>query len=206
MAARRTSTVQAETGRQRREATQGDILEATKRLLERGDSVESLSIERIVAEAGVARRTFYLHFRDKRELIGKLAEDQIAWREQVGAEVMSDPEVTREQIYKLLDDIVQSWVANQSVLSAMIEVAEYDDEMRETWDAALDVIAGNAAEHLRRRWENSPEAPPDIDAIARVVTLMLERCCHQVTRQPELQAVTTDAMAEIAWRLLDYRR
>src|SRR5262245_30479744 len=176
MAARRTPTVQAETGRQRREATQGDIIEATKRLLERGDSVEGLSVERIVAEAGVARRTFYLHFRDKRELIGKLAEDQIAWREQVGAEVMSDPAVTREQIYKLLDGIVRSWVANQSVLSAMIEVAEYDEEMRETWNEALDVIAGNATEHLRRRWENSPEAPPDVEAIARVVTLMLERC------------------------------
>src|SRR5262245_66010213 len=119
---------------------------------------------------------------------------------------MSDPAATREQIYKLLDDIVQRWLANQSVLSAMIEVAEYDEEMRETWNQALDTIAGNAAEHLRRRWESVSDPPPDIDAIARVVTLMLERCCRQITRQPELQASTTDAMAEIAWRLLDYRR
>jgi AcrR family transcriptional regulator len=51
-------SVQAHAGRQRREATQGDLLDATARLLAVGTPITALSVDRIVAEAGVARRTF----------------------------------------------------------------------------------------------------------------------------------------------------
>ena len=197
-------SVQASTGRQRREATQGDLLEATKRLLAGGAPVAALSVDRIVAEAGIARRTFYLHFKDKQDVITRLAADQIAWREQVGAEVLADSGLTRRRLDQLLADIVARWIENKTVLSAMIEMAEYDAQMRAVWDESLRAISRSTAGHLERRWVESDAGPADIDAVSRVLVWMLERSCHQVTREPELRDQVTAAMAEICWRLLTH--
>jgi AcrR family transcriptional regulator len=198
-------SIQAHTGRQRREATQVDLLEATARLLAAGIPVAALSIDRIVAEAGIARRTFYLHFKDKQELITRLALEEIAWREEVGAEVLSEPSLTREQIDQLLGDITARWAEHKTVLAAMIEMSEYDEQVRAIWDAALRAIAGNVTEHLTRRWAGREDGPADIDSVARVLVWMLERSCHQITRQPELRGEITRGMAELAWRLVEFR-
>ena len=69
----RAFTVQAASGRRRREATQARILAAFRALLEDGAPVAAMSVDRIVAAAGVSRSTFYTHFPDKRELIVRLA-------------------------------------------------------------------------------------------------------------------------------------
>lgn len=199
-------SVQAHTGRQRREATQGDLLDATARLLAAGVPVASLSVERIVAEAGIARRTFYLHFKDKQDVITRLAAEQIAWREQVGAEVLSDPTLSRERLDQLLVDITAQWIEHKTVLAAMIEMSEYDEQVRAVWDDALRAIACNVTEHLTRRWAGRQDGPADIDSVARVLVWMLERSCHQITRQPELRERVTAAMAEICWRLLEFHQ
>lgn len=198
-------SVQAIAGRQRREATQGDLLVATKRLLAGGLPVTALSVDKIVSAAGIARRTFYLHFKDKQELIARLAADQIAWREEVGAEVLADPGLSRERLDQLLVDIVARWMENRTVLTALIEMAEYDEQMREVWDGALRAIAGNVTDHLTQRWAGDPDGPADIKSISSVLVWMLERSCHQITREPELRDDVTAAMSEICWRLLDYR-
>jgi TetR/AcrR family transcriptional regulator, ethionamide resistance regulator len=198
-------SIQAHAGRQRREATQGDLLDATARLLAVGTPITALSVDRIVAEAGVARRTFYLHFKDKKELITRLATDQIAWREEVGAEVLSDPDLTRGRLDQLLIDITARWMEHRTVLAAMIAMSEYDEEVRSVWESALRAIATNVTEHLTRRWAGRRDGPADIDSVSRVLVWMLERSCHQITRQPERQDDITTAMSEICWRLLELR-
>src|ERR1051325_1081153 len=130
---RRAFTVQARAGARRRAATQADLLDATKRLLAEGASLASLSVERIVAEAGVARTTFYLHFRDKYELIERLAAEQEAWIEAAGRRGLADPELRRDTVRRAIDEIVEGWAANSAVLAAIIELAEYDERMRLTW-------------------------------------------------------------------------
>ena len=45
------------------------LADAAKRCLRDGCSVDSLTVSRIVREAGVARQTFYHHFADKYDLI-----------------------------------------------------------------------------------------------------------------------------------------
>lgn len=198
-------SVQANAGRQRREATQGDLFDATKRLLAEGTPITVLSVDRIVAAAGVSRRTFYLHFRDKQDLIARLAADQVAWREQIGAEVLADRELRRERLDRLWDDIVARWVENRTVLSAMIEMSQYDRQIRTAWDATLTAIADNTAEHLTRRWAGRTDGPEDIESVSRVLVWMLERSCHQITRDPALRPSITRALAEVCWRLLDHR-
>jgi AcrR family transcriptional regulator len=192
-------------GKRRREATVADIVEATKRLLAAGTRVANLSVERIVAEAGVARATFYLHFHDKHALIARLAEDEIAWREQIGAEILADPHLERPALDAIMGEITARWAADRPTLAAIIELAEYDPVVAEIWRSAMDRVALKAAVQFRARWQDSTDSPPDPDTIAQVFTWMFERCCHQLVHDPQSAERVAASMAEIIWRVLDYR-
>ena len=50
------------------------VLETVERLFEGGTSYTELGIVQIAADAGVARSTFYVHYRDKSELLIRLTE------------------------------------------------------------------------------------------------------------------------------------
>lgn len=197
-------SAQAESGRKRREASRTEILAATRRLLAREASVASLSVDRIVGEAGVSRATFYVCFPDKHAVVAALAQESLAWREAVHAEVLADPRLTRARLDELMHTIVGHWRANRPVLAAIIELAEHDPSMRGPWRAAITDIAEQAAEHFRNRWQDSPAAPEDPDTLAAVFTWMLERSCHQLVVDDTSAHAVARAMAEILWRTLTY--
>src|SRR5689334_14867172 len=56
-------------------SAEADILAAARRLLIDGAAFTELGVQQISTEAGVARSTFYSHFRDKTELLVRLAAD-----------------------------------------------------------------------------------------------------------------------------------
>lgn len=187
-------------------ATRQALLDAAKRLLSSGASVATLSIDKIVAEAGMGRATFYLHFREKSELVAALAEDQVAWRDEIGAEALADPELDRATLDNILNNIVSRWVENRAVLAAIIEVAEYDPDMRAIWRAAMLEVAEKAATQFEARWNSDPSAPRSPHMVAEVFTWMFERSCHQVLTDPSRQAELTETLAEIIWRVLESRQ
>jgi AcrR family transcriptional regulator len=166
--------------------------------------VANLSVDRIVAEAGIARATFYLHFSDKQALIARLAEDAVAWREEVGAEVLANPDLERAALDAIMLEIVSRWAEDRHVVSAIIELAEHDTRVHNIWSSAMHQVADKAATQFRARWKDSPVAPPDPDAIAEAFTWMFERCCHQMLHDASRVPLVAGAMAEIIWRVLDY--
>jgi AcrR family transcriptional regulator len=198
-------SVQAAAGRRRREASAAEILAATRRLLSGGDPVAQLSVERILAEAGVSRATFYACFPDKHAVVGRLAQESLAWREEVPGEALADPKLTRGALDDLMRAIVGHWRANRPVLAAIIELAEHDPAMRDAWRAAVGEIASQTATHLRTRWAGSPDAPDDIDAVAAALTWMFERCAHQLAADDAGAESVALALSEILWRTLVYR-
>lgn len=194
-------TVQARSGAARRLATRTQIVDATKRLLESGSSVAGLSVGALVKEAGVSRATYYLHFADKRELVVALAEDLFAWRDYIGAEVLADPDLDRASLDGMLKLIVARWAENRSVLAAIIEIAEYDDELGAAWRDAMVRIADTAAVQLEERWRRLGRSG-DPRVIAEVFTWMFERSCHQMLRSSTSEAALADALGEIIWRTI----
>ena len=196
------TTVQARTGERRRAATQLDLLDATKRLLEGGTSIQELTIEGICSEAGVVRTTFYLHFRQKSDLIKALAEEQVAWIEEAGRKAAA-PEMTRETVRASIDEIVERWAENQAVLAAIIELAEHDPGLEQTWQAAISEVGLAAAGVFDKQWRTHPEwAPEDPETVAQLLSWMVERSCHKVARDPARRAEVAAALAEIIWRVL----
>jgi AcrR family transcriptional regulator len=199
---RRSFTVQARAGERRRAATQEDLLEATKRLLAAGASLASLSVERIVSEAGVVRTTFYLHFRDKYDLLERLAAEQEAWIEEAGRAARRDPSLSRETIRRTIDDIVSQWVENHAILAAIIELAEYDPRMQETWRRTMSSVASVAAGVFRPHWVEHATTPRYPDTVAEVLAWMIERSCDQIANDPNMRDKVADSLAEVIWRVL----
>jgi AcrR family transcriptional regulator len=200
MAGRKTFTVQARSGRRHR-STEEELLEATKRLLAQGAPLASLSVERIVAEAGMVRTTFYLHFRDKYELIERLAAEQEQWMEGI-ERAFGDRELDRENLRHALEQVVAGWSANHATLAAIIELAEYDPRMRQTWRAMMHAVASVAVEVFQVQWERSGATPEDPAMMAEALTWMIERSCHQMVRDPTQQDPVASALAEVLWRVL----
>lgn len=199
-------SVQARTGARRRAATQQDLLDATTRLVERGTPMTGLSVGDIVAEAGVVRTTFYLHFPDKLALVRALAEEQAAWLEetgQAGHRAAAGPDLTRERVDATVAGIVGRWAEKRAVLSAIIETAEHDPRVREVWIAAIGQVAGAAHATFSRHWDAHPElAPQAPERVAEILTWMIERACHQVARDDASAAEVATALAEVIWRVL----
>jgi AcrR family transcriptional regulator len=199
------SEVSTEDRRRTKAATRDALIDATKRLLGGGTSFAALKAEHIVEEAGMSRATFYLHFRDKSELVAALATDQVAWRDEIGAEALTDPTLRRETLHAMIADIVTRWAENHAVLSAIIEVAEYDPAMADTWRTAMHEVADKAAQQFRARWVGHNDGPQDPDTVAEIFTWMFERSCHQILRDPTRQDTLTESIVEIIWRVLEYR-
>src|SRR4051795_9359471 len=59
----------------RRQAIEAAVLRATEELLAGGASYADLNVERIATAAGISRTAFYFYFRDKRDLLMRLAGD-----------------------------------------------------------------------------------------------------------------------------------
>jgi AcrR family transcriptional regulator len=202
-AAHKSTSVQARTGERRRAATQLDLLEATKRLLEGGASIQELTIEEICSEAGVVRTTFYLHFSEKTDLIKALAEEQVEWIEEAGRKTAADPEFSRGTVEGSIDEIVGKWVENQAVLAAIIDLAEHDPELERTWQAAIREVGGVAAGVFDEHWKLHPEwAPKDPETVAEVLSWMIERSCHKIARDPDRRDEVAASLAEVIWRVL----
>src|SRR5215213_596988 len=53
----------------RRDDARGRLLAAVERLIANGDSFTEISVERMVAEAGMARSTYYVYFADNGDLL-----------------------------------------------------------------------------------------------------------------------------------------
>jgi AcrR family transcriptional regulator len=141
-------------------------------------SVAGLSVDQIVAEAGVSRATFYVCFPDKVAAVGELAQQALAWRGQIHAEVLADPALTRARLDELMRAIARHWYHDRAVLGAIIELAEHDPAIREPWRAAITEIAEQAAAQFRKRWRRGRDRLDNPDAVAAVFTWMLERACH----------------------------
>jgi AcrR family transcriptional regulator len=133
---------------QNRAEIEDRILAATEALLAGGASFTELGIGRISAEAGVARSTFYLYFADKTRLLLRLAQDLgessfdllAGWSP---AEATAHAALTRSMY-----SVLVFYREHAHVLRAVLEVAPYDDAVRDFWNERLEAFVVRAEEWI----------------------------------------------------------
>jgi AcrR family transcriptional regulator len=138
----------------RRAAAEVRTLDTVEEMLRGGESFTELSVERIASEAGLSRSTFYLYFRDKTELVLRLAESLKAGTFEMGEDWGPDaPDDGLAWLTASYYRIVRTYRARSATLAAVREVAGYDRAVRELLDANtqrfIDRMAARLADEQR---------------------------------------------------------
>lgn len=186
-----------------RDATEQRILDATRELLQQGESLAGLSVTRIVKAAGVSRATFYLHFSDKRALIARLAELRLNEFGEITDPFVGRTDAGRDELEQVVRALIESWRRQAGVLSGLIELAEYDDAAREAWRASVLGTGEVIAKGVRTFRADLTHA--QTEALGELIAWMGERVCHQMvgTRSTDARADrAAEALTEAVWRII----
>ena len=124
----------------RRASADVRLVEATERLLAGGTSYIGLSVEQLCSEAGVARSTFYVHFRDKGELVMRVAArmlDQLS----AAAAAWWVPGTDRAEVLRATRELIDVYARHRAVFAALGETAAYDPGLRAVQEGMVDAHA-----------------------------------------------------------------
>ncbi len=164
----------------KRAQIQQAVLEATEELLAAGGSFSELKIERIATSAGISRTAFYFYFKDKRELLMRLAEDITGeLYGQADAWFSGDDGAPEDQVSEALEAIAQLYFEHGPLLRAIVEVSTYDEEIAVFWRALLQRFADATQSRITTEQEagRAPAMPAAATAFALV--WMTERTFYQ---------------------------
>ena len=195
------------TGRDaRRDDARARLLAVVERLLADGESYTEISIERMVAEAGMARSTFYVYFADKGDLLRAwFAEITDELRVTAASWWQLQPPVRYEDTRAALAAIVATYRPHTPLMAALYDTAAWDPSVRELVDTMMgENIAGLRA-HIRRGQSAGFVDPALLAAeTAAWLTWMAERGFHQLVRGASDAQVErlVDAYARIVWNTL----
>jgi AcrR family transcriptional regulator len=190
----------------RRDEARAKLLEVVEQLLEEGEGFTEISVERLVAAAGMSRSTFYVYFEDKGDLLR-------AWFGEIIAELTAatdrwwtlGADATREDLREILDNVVATYRPHTTLMAATYDAAAYDASVRELVET---MMAGNLAalrKHIKTGQKEGfiDDTLPAAETAAWLVW-MEERGLHQLVRGadgPELDRLI-DAYTAIFWNTL----
>lgn len=203
----RTVQRKAEPNRARRRAEiEQRLLEATERLMSDGMGFGEITVDRLAAEVGLSRATLYVYFEDKGKLLVRLTKHVFAQLTDA-ARIWWDATELRnaEEARISLTEMIAGYRRHQSLMTAVIEMAEYDSDVAEAYQRFMDDLVAMVRTFIERGAGDTE--PPASGETAAALVWMLERTCHQVLRftAPEEDDRMVDALLEIYWRALYLR-
>jgi TetR/AcrR family transcriptional regulator, ethionamide resistance regulator len=196
----------ARTSRQdRREAMERRVLDATEHLIREGASFTEISVERLAAQAGISRSTFYVHFQDKGELARKLAATVLTeLREVSGRWWQAAEHADRADLTDAVAAIVDVYRQHAAAFTAVTETATYDPAVAEELRARVQQII----EATRAAIERGQAAGVMRDVVpaetAAVLTWMVERAGYQLVRggEPARDPTIVEVLTDVIWATL----
>jgi AcrR family transcriptional regulator len=181
----------------KRAQVQAEVLQATEQLLAGGSSYADLNVERIAKAAGISRTAFYFYFRDKRDLLMRLAGDvtELLYA-QADIWFSGEGEDPEQEIREALTRIAELYREHGVLIRAIVEVSTYEEDIATFWRGLLQRFVDATA----RRIEIEDQLPDGTAvATAFALTWMVERTFYQalVQEDPIPQAEMVDAIVGI---------
>jgi AcrR family transcriptional regulator len=180
----------------KRAQIQADVLRATEELLAGGSSYADLNIERIATAAGISRTAFYFYFRDKRDLLMRLAGDVTELLYAQGDVWFSGQgDAPEQEIREALTRISELYREHGVLIRAVVEVSTYEEDIAVFWRGLLSRFVDATA---RRIEEGGRSAAGSGVATAFALVWMVERTFYQQLVQASVpQAEMIDAITGI---------
>jgi AcrR family transcriptional regulator len=184
----------------KRAQVQAAVLAATEGLLAEGSSYAELNVERIAKAAGISRTAFYFYFRDKRDLLMRLAADvteQLYAQADIWFSGGGDPE---QEIREALTRIAELYAEHGVLIRAIVEVSTYEEDIATFWRGLLEQFVDATARRIEAEQGDAAVAPARATAFA--LTWMVERVYYQqlVQDDPVDAGELVDAIAGIYLR------
>lgn len=187
----------------RRPAIEKRLLEATERLLADGNAFTELSIEQLCSDAGIARSTFYVYFRDKGDLVVRLAEEMLDHLSTAAAAWWT-PDSTRDDLLAATRTMVAIYASHAALFAALTETAAYDAELRRIQEEMLDRHAEPLARLIETGKRNGTVR--EIHTRETVIALiwMVQGACHRLTPQAGERGLDhlAETITSICWHAL----
>src|SRR6185436_17624493 len=138
-------------------------------------------VDEITRAAGISRSAFYVHFRDKEDLLlaaveevaGDLYEMADRWWHGEG-------ESPAERVRNAMTGVVAVWGRHASLMRATIDASGYGEEVRERWFGIVQRFIDATAEHLTAERERGLVAE-QLDPVGAAEALVwgVERYCYR---------------------------
>lgn len=205
-AARRTA--HSERGNARGERTRRTIVDAARRVFER-DGYFDVNVEEIVAEAGVARGSFYTYFPSKLEVFRELSAEVGSRIDGAVSRTDSDNLDPVDALERSNLRYVEVYRDNAAIYGLMEQVATMDQAVRRRRLQSRQKHVSRVAATIRR-WQRRGVADPTVDPALTAAALvsMTSNFCYWWFVGPEdrdeQKAVST--ITELWVRAVDLRR
>jgi AcrR family transcriptional regulator len=181
------------------------LFEAVNDLLTGENTYADISINAMVAEAGIAKSTFYQYFTGKNDLLSSFTEQII---EATGGDhnwlAFTGPR-TRDSLERSIRDRLDAYQPYLPLMSAAFEAAYVDAGVRETVEKLMDLLDRGLADHIRtgqeRGWIDAALPPEET---AKWLNWMVSRGVHRLVMKAD--AARTDALvagiSQMVWSAL----
>jgi AcrR family transcriptional regulator len=169
------------------------IVDATGRLL-RDRRFRDLTIDDVMAEAGLSRTIFYRHFSGLHEILLGMLDELLS---AVVAEADTGDPDDRGMLRRQLALVVATMREHGPLMLALDEAAHHDHAVEAAYRAWIDHTVDVSAELIERGVERGHTPPMPVHDVARALTAMnASYMLELVTRDPEFD---TEAALEALW-------
>lgn len=196
----------AQTSRQdRRDAMQQRLLAAAERLVGDGVSFTELSVERLAAEAGISRSTFYVHFQDKTDIVLRLTRTVLTELRQVSNTWWAVAEHARSaDLRQSLAAIVDVYRRHGAGFAVVAETSAYDADVAQEMRSLMQAIIDDTRAAIERGQAAGVMRAVQPTETATVLTWMVERAGYQMVRRgdPSDDPAIVDTLTDIIWTTL----
>lgn len=189
-----------------RHATARALIDAAEQLLAEGVPFPNIRVQHLIARAGLARSTFYLHFADMGAVLDDIARDMAAdigtavrrWTDLTGA-------VSRDDLRSAFVDLADLYHQKAFVLAAISDAAVTDGNQRAKYLATLGIGKRLLADHLSTaRIGGHTHSGIDPEPTAAWIVWMVERGLYQEARyaSKKQRGRLVESLVDIVWRAL----
>ncbi|MGE4425147.1 MAG: TetR/AcrR family transcriptional regulator [Solirubrobacteraceae bacterium] len=192
----------------RRREIAEQLEQAVRDLIAAGEPYATLSVERMMRQAGLSRSTFYAYFADKSALLRH-------WGAQVHGEVRETAGgawwligrgATRDQVRQALGQSVRIYVPHSPLMRIVSQAAAYDADLRAQLDAEMSDHIAQLARHIRLGqaggWIDPTLRPTQTAGwLIRMAERVSDTVLVGIAPGPELDA-QIDAFTEVVWSTL----
>jgi len=165
-----------------------------------------LTVETVMASAGLSRTIFYRHFQDMPDLVTEVLRqlgDRVD-RHTIESVRSPDMQPTEEWFRTILDPVVGFFVEHGPLIRNVADAAGVDDRLREAYESIMRYFTAATAEGIGRLAESGRVDGVGVDALSMALNALNERYMLRAfgTQPQEDPKVVTEALVLIWTRTL----